>query len=450
MLNKDEFDHDKILQARGWGQERWWYKLVQVCRRWRYLIFASTSHLGLHLHCTYGTPVTDMLAHSPPLPLVIDYPDEDRDTTAEDRDAVLFALQHRDRVRRIRVLMPISKLQKLTTAFDNEFPILEYMYFGELPTDYKSGLILPNGFRAPHLRHLILLAFPFPVRSPLLMTAVGLVTLSIQYIHPSTNCCPEDIFQQLILLPQLKTLGIGFSDVYTHRDVETQLSRRPLITNVTLPNLRWLGIRGISTYLEALLPRMTTPLLEKLQLVVLDPPQADVSIPRLLQFMCAEKNLKFYSARFRFASFCVLVFVRPCEGDPIYTFQVDLGILCMHLDEQVVIAAQIFHQLRTMFSAIEHLTLEFRRSSETDNQVQDIRWGDLFRQFSKVKTLRLDNELVRPVSRSLQVDGGGPTMELLPELKVLEYPACRNVENSFNGFIDARKNAGLPVTVVHV
>ena len=391
-----------------------------------------------------------MLAHSPPLPLVIDYVDEDRDTTTEDRDAVLFALQHRDRVRRIRVLMSVSQLQILMTAFDNEFPILEYVYI-EPPAKHKSGLILPNGFQAPQLRHLILLTFAFPIRSPLLMTVVGLVTLSIQYIHPSTNCCPEDFFQQLTLLPQLETLGISFSAVFTQRDVDMQLFRRPLITDLKLPNLRWLGFRGISTYLEAILPRMTTPLLEKLQLVFFDQP--DVSIPRLLQVVIAKKNLRFYSARFRFSNNFLFVYVGPCEGAPIYTFRVHLGIPCTSFDEQVASAAQIFHQLGTMFSAIEHLTLEFRRSSlfsGIDDEAQNIRWRDLFRQFNNVKTLHLDNEFVGPVSRSLQVDGGGSVMELLPELKVLEYPACRDAENPFNGFIDTRKNAGHPVTVVHV
>ena len=33
----------------------------------------SSPHLGLCLVCAYGTPVADMLVHSPPLTLVIDY-----------------------------------------------------------------------------------------------------------------------------------------------------------------------------------------------------------------------------------------------------------------------------------------------------------------------------------------------------------------------------------------
>ena len=57
----------------GWECERWWFKLTRVCRRWRRLIFGSASFLGLCLVCTHGTPVADMLAHSPPFPLVIDY-----------------------------------------------------------------------------------------------------------------------------------------------------------------------------------------------------------------------------------------------------------------------------------------------------------------------------------------------------------------------------------------
>jgi hypothetical protein len=197
---------------------------------------------------------------------------------------------------------------------------------------------------------------------------------------------------------------------------------------------------------------MTTPLLEKLQLVFFDQP--NVSIPRLLQVViAAKKNLRFYSAMIRFSNNFVFVYVGPCEGAPISTFRVHLGIPCTSLDDQVAFVAQIFLQLGTTFSAIERLTLEFRRTSlfsELVDEAQGIRWGDLFRQFSNVKTLHLDDEFVRPVSRSLRVDGGGSAMELLPELKVLEYPAFWDVENPFNGFIDTRKNAGHPITVVHV
>jgi hypothetical protein len=39
-------------------------------------------------------------------------------------------------------------------------------------------------------------------------------------------------------------------------------------------------------------------------------------------------------------------------------------------------------------------------------------------------------------------------MELLPELKVLSFPGGSNVEETFASFIDARQNAGHPISVV--
>ena len=97
-----------------WVRSRWWYELAHVCQRWRNVILGSASYLGVSLVCTFGTPVADMLAHSPPLPLVIDYPGEDRDIT-EDEGAIL-ALKHRDRVRHVRLFISVTSLQKLIAA----------------------------------------------------------------------------------------------------------------------------------------------------------------------------------------------------------------------------------------------------------------------------------------------------------------------------------------------
>ena len=67
----------RFAGGEDWVGERWWYRIAHVCQRWRSLILGSASHLGLFLVCTHGTPVANMLAHSPPLPLVIDYDKSD-------------------------------------------------------------------------------------------------------------------------------------------------------------------------------------------------------------------------------------------------------------------------------------------------------------------------------------------------------------------------------------
>ena len=100
---EDECDNTCILERSEWGAELWWYKLAHVCQRWRGLILASARYLELCLVCTYGSPVVDILAHFPPLPLILDYVDKDRELTVEDEEGTCHALRHRDRLYRIRL-----------------------------------------------------------------------------------------------------------------------------------------------------------------------------------------------------------------------------------------------------------------------------------------------------------------------------------------------------------
>ena len=108
--------------------------------------------LRLCLVCTYGTPVADMLMRSPPLPLIIDYGDEGREMTAMDEQGIMLALHRRRRVRHIRLSPPPSNSRKLVGAIDGEFPMSEYFRV-ELPNGDDPCPVLPELFKAPHLRH---------------------------------------------------------------------------------------------------------------------------------------------------------------------------------------------------------------------------------------------------------------------------------------------------------
>jgi hypothetical protein len=141
----DAADDERTLEGKKWDRQRWWYILAHVCRRWRYLVLTSASDLGLCLVCTYGTPVADMLAHSPPLPLVVDYVGQEHEVTAEDEERILLALQRRSRIRRIRLWIPASNIRKLVVAISGDFPMLEYLYIEPL----NEGVIPPVTFRAP-------------------------------------------------------------------------------------------------------------------------------------------------------------------------------------------------------------------------------------------------------------------------------------------------------------
>ncbi len=450
LLNENEVESTRILQGGEWHRERWWYSLTHVCRGWRYLVFASASYLGLSLVCSPGTPVAQMLAHSPPLPLTIDYLYEDHDDlTAEDEEGIMIALQRRDHVRRIRLWMSASSLQKLITATDGEFPILEHLYIVS-PIKHNTRVILPQTFQAPHLRHLILGNFAFQIGSPLLTATGGLVTLSLGWIHPSAYFSPNELLQQLSVMPQLETLRITFHSPLPNRDVERQLLRTPLLTHVNLPNLRWFGFKGANAYLEALLLRMTTPFLEKLQIFFFH--QLTYSIPNLARFINATENPRYRKVILGFYDDEASVSIYPRDGIMARAFYVRLH--CRPLDRQVSSMVQILNAPIPVLSLAEHLTLQFKKfsmssNSEEHNEVDRTKWHELLSPFTNVKNLQVAHELVGDISGLLKSDNGEPPMGLLPELKELRYPAMRGTHNAFSAFINARQNAGRPVSLVH-
>ena len=182
--------------------EHWWYKLIKVCRRWRYLILGSVSHLSLCLVCSSGALVEEMLAHFPSFPLIIFRHDKNHDLTPEDERGIMFALKHRDRVRRIYLSMPVLSLEKAIKTLEDQFPVLESLYI--LPvTMHDAHLVLPATFSAPQLSYLTLNHFAFPTGSPSPTTAVSLVRLSLRWVYPSINLYPNHLLQTLSLLPQL-------------------------------------------------------------------------------------------------------------------------------------------------------------------------------------------------------------------------------------------------------
>ena len=386
-----------------------------------------------------------MVAHSPPLPLVIDYFGQ-FDATAEDEEEAIFAFKQHDRVRRVRLLIPVTSLQKFIVAFDEEYPILEYLVIDFPPEDKRSILRLPETLQAPHLRHLRLRGVALPIESRLLMAAVGLVTLSIVMVHPSTYCHPNTLLQWISLMPHLETLTIYSTFSIRNRNVEMQLTHTPIIAPVTVPNLRHFRFRGARTYLEALVHRIIAPRLKRLTIDLFN--QLTFSFPCLLEFMNTTENLRFDTAAFKFSDRRVSVEVYY-RGETGYAFVI--RIFCWHLDWQVSSIAQISNSLSQMYSAVEHLKLRHKvhgRSSEEHNEVDSTEWRRLLRPFRNAKTLRIDNGLVKDLAYCLQLEGGELPLELLPELQELTYSESGDTGDGFTSFVDARRNAGRPVTLV--
>ena len=393
-----------------------------------------------------------MLAHSPPLPLIIDYYDNDLDVTTEDEEGILLALEHRDRVRSIRLLLPFQSLQELTKTIDDEFAILECLVLDSPPTNEFTILELPKTFRPPHLRHLFLSRFAFPTGSLLLATAkaVNLVTFILGNIPQSAQSHPNDLSQMLLHMPQLETLAIFFNSLIPGLDVEGQMLYSPIITLPTHPNLRSFMFEGTSDYLEALLPRMATPLLETLRIEFSG--WVSFPLPHLQQFISTIENFRFSRAGLKFSDSLSLS-VRPYG---VARLALDIEVEDVYLNRQVASAVQIINSLRISLSSVEDLTLADANRNyvppEWTNKVARSQCRALLRPFSNLKKLRVRGDPIRGLLCSLEAEDGESPIELLPKLQELSHISYGSGDNrdAFTKFIDYRQNAGHTVALIYI
>jgi hypothetical protein len=452
-----ECDDDKayisesISGGGGWAREHWWCTLVRVCRAWRHIIFGSPSYLRLCIVYTSGTPVADMLAHPPffklQLPLVIEYIHKGPDShiPPEDKQEIILALQHRYRVRRIRLHAPHSGT--VFRALDGEFPILECLYL-KIPNGRHVSWEPPRTFRTPCLRKLVLDNITCPLQSLLLTPTAGLVTLSLTDICEPDRFSPNDLLQRLSLMPRLETLRIGFSLFSGSPAGEMQMMRLPIRTHVRLPYLRQFLFNGTSTYLGVLLPHISTPPLEKLQIYISN--WKTNSVPYTLQLMSRSENFRSHSADLIFLDKGVFVRANLSDGARWSAFSVSL-----HGNDftwQVLSAAQFFHTHRTCFSATKYLTIHCRTPTSRQPHLgpDRIQWRRLFELFCNVNALLVYDGPHGEISRSFQINHGESVMELFPRLKQLSIHTSGRYHDACAPFINARRNVGYPVHLVRL
>ncbi|KAH9020063.1 hypothetical protein EDB84DRAFT_1515885 [Lactarius hengduanensis] len=436
--------HNTTDEDQGWNLERWWYKPIHVCQKWRHLILSSPSRLDLHLVCTYGIPVEAMLSHSPPLPIIIFYPETTGKTSAADEESALFALQQRERVRRIQVTATTTILCNLFKAMDNEFPMLERLALHS-STESRAGLMLPEKLQAPLLRHLTLSNIAFPIKSLLLRQADGLITLRLWNIPASPEFHPAHLIAQLSGLSRLEILMIHFYTAIHNREVE----RRPRSaqSKIILPSLKILAFRGGSAYLEGILARLSAPLLSKLNVEFFN--QLTFDLYRLREFVPTIGEFMFRSAEMHFDKDFVSVIVDPdLERDGTYPLVVQ--VKCHPLNWQATCAVQICDALKSLLVRVDSLTLGFYKDDPAtwQDEIDHAQWHELLQTFAGVKTLQLTGGLVGDFFRSLKLDEGELPSELLPELRELVPRGWGHTDDAFASFISARQSAGRRIRMV--
>ena len=440
----------------GWDLERWWYKLIHVCRTWRKLILTSPIRLDLHLVCTNGTPITTMLAYSPPWPLIIYYPGRPGDAMGKDKPNVLFALQHRERVGRVHLTMPTANLPTLLNAMDGEYPALQRLVVRSNPSRpvaaSDTGVALPTKLFAPLLRSLTLSNVRLPASSELLLRAEGLVTLDLLHIADTPELHPTHLVTQLARMTQLERLVIHHRTALPRRAVERTFSN----ARTTLPSLKLLSFRGSSTYLEGILARLNAPALQTLFVDLFA--QLTFDIPYLVRFVraasAAEGGFRFYAAELHFDSETACVLLDPQARSTARINPVQLRVSCRAFDWQLAALAQICEALAPLFAHVGGLTLGLHTNpgldTESNLESRRAQWHALLRAFGGTKTLQLAGPRAGHLLRELLP----LPAELLPALQELlpgddgEPSTAEDGEGGLAAFTVEREAAGCPVRVV--
>ena len=432
-----------------------WRRLIHVCRRWRYIIFASPLRLDLQLLCTHGTPVRKNLGYWPPIPLIIDYYtdwDADEGTSlvpTYDEDDIMAALEHPDRVRYVGISVTSSLLGKMAAAIREPFLMLTHLWLS-----LKDGNVpvLPETFfggSTPLLRVAHFEGIPFPSFPTFLLSAIDLVELQLLNIPDTGYISPEAMVAGLTALARLKILFIGFQSPTSSPNQRC----RPPPTRVVFPSLFTFTFRGTMKYLENLLIQFDTPLLKNLTIVYFNqlPP---FYIPQLSQFISRTDSLdlsRFKHARVEFGESHVFVnLYEGQEGPQSLECHFALQISCQWLDWQIWHMTHVLCQNPAVLSHVDDLfidTFDLRPGWRADEYIESSEWLELLCPFSGVKTLRVSKQLAGHVALALEdvTEDSQKVAELLPAPHSLFLEG--QPEASVKRYLEARKISGHPVNV---
>ena len=142
---------------------------MQVCHRWRSIVFASPRRLNLQLLCVAGIHARDTLDVWPALPLLI----EESRSPSPGIDSIVAVLERSDRVYKIILTVSNSDFEEVLPAMLVPFPELTDLQFGsnEISTPVLQVPDLFLGGSAPRLQTFSLNRILFPGLPKLLLSA---------------------------------------------------------------------------------------------------------------------------------------------------------------------------------------------------------------------------------------------------------------------------------------
>jgi len=212
------------------------------------------------------------------------------------------------------------------------------------------------GGSAPRLRTLVLRSIPFPSMPKLLLSANGLVTLTLVDIPDSGYTPPDAMANALTVMTRLETLHLQFRSPRSHPDPESRPLPPP--TRFVLPALTKLIFKGVHEYLEDLLARIDAPLLHYLYVQFFM--DLNFGVPPLHRLMGhAEEFRAFDHAEVLIFNQSIQLSLYPKTGVVDYheLLELQINIVCRELDWQLSSLAQVCSPSFPLISALEELKM---------------------------------------------------------------------------------------------
>ena len=389
-----------------------------------------------------------MLEVWPALPIAVEF--RSGMSRPEVAGNILTALNQRDRIRKIDLCpIPMSLLRKIR-AIKEPLPMLTDL---KLESNYESELSITDSFlggSAPRLRSLQLINIPFPALLKLLSSAADLVTLRLSNIH-SLYTSPEAIVTSLSTLAKLQKLTLGFQSYSSPADNTGQLLPPLTLARVLLPALTSLHFLNYDKYLEDIVSRIDTPLLDNM---TIEPSKQQVFDTRRLRYFISHteafKPIHRADLDMVDSSASLIIFSRGATADhellKFTTSRKPSNWLLFTRFAQFCVSAL------PPLPTLEHL--EIRKSGRHwQDPISDAEWVDLLRPFTSVKNLALSESAAKYVAPALRrrVSAENVT-EILPALQnIFMKISVRSgpTKEAIEQFVDTRRLSGHPVTLLY-
>jgi hypothetical protein len=415
-----------------------WHLLVQVCRRWRQIIFESPHRLNLQILCTHRTPARKNLGIWPTFPIVIAGSWSSLMPNGEEN--LIAALEHLDRVRCVKLYSMSSQLGKIATVMQKPFPLLTRLDI--LSDDRVWPLVLPAEFlggSAPCLQNIALTGVPYPALPTLLLSTSDLVTLELRRIPSSGYISPEAMVVGLAALPKLETFILELQAAIFHPD----RTHPPHITTTVLPALAHFVFQGAYEYLEDFVAQIDSPQLNRIHIHYSNDLVDVAQLSKFVDRSVGPKLSLFKHAGVSFFGYFISIAVYH-HADR--SSSVLHPARTMTFGRQGINMAEVFSQFSATLSNVVHLKLQ-ADPEELPDERDDVEWFLLLRQFSTVQTLHVSREIAEDVAHALEVITGEMVTEVLPSLDLI-YLAGQRLSSVWK-FVAARRLSGRPVTVVN-